>query len=437
MRDLILAAVMLGSIPFILRSPFIGIAMWLWIGSMNPHRLAWGWAYDFSWAQLIAVVTLVSFLLHRDQRTTIPMNALMWVWILFLGWMLVTTTFAFAPGAAWAQADKVAKIQLFALLAISLIRTPLQLKIAVAVVALGIGFYGFKGGVYTILGGGSGRVQGPGGFIGGNNELGLAMLMILPLLFWLRSVSRQPWQRTALLIGAGLTFIAILGTQSRGAFVGMVAVLFYFWLKSRSKVITGILGIIAVSAALTFMPQSWHERMESIRDYEQDTSAMGRINHWWAAFHLANDRPLGAGFDGINDGRQYGLFARYAPDPNDYHDSHSIYFEVLGDHGWVGLSLFLLLGLLAFAKARRLIRDTQGVPELEWVNVLGRMVQVSLVAYATSGAFLGLAYFNLYYHLLAFLVIGERILVHHQESAAARPATGAQPVSTTGASRPI
>ena len=92
------------------------------------------------------------------------------------------------------------------------------------------------------------------------------------------------------------------------------------------------------------MPQQWYDRMATISNYEQDPSAMGRINSWHMAFNLAKDRPLGAGFESFRDA----MFAMYAPDPGDVHDSHSIYFQVLGHHGFLGLFLFLLLGVMTW-----------------------------------------------------------------------------------------
>ncbi len=99
------------------------------------------------------------------------------------------------------------------------------------------------------------------------------------------------------------------------------------------------------------------------------------------------------------------MFERYAPDPEDFHDAHSIYFEVLGEQGFVGLALFLTLGWLAFRQGNRIRKLCRDRHELQWAFDLASMVQVCLVGYAVAGAFVGLAYFDLYYHLLAMLVI--------------------------------
>jgi probable O-glycosylation ligase (exosortase A-associated) len=181
----------------------------------------------------------------------------------------------------------------------------------------------------------------------------------------------------------------------------------FLWLKSRNKFFTALLGGMAVALVLLVMPQQWYDRMATIETYQTDASAVGRINAWKMAFNMAKDRPLGGGFDSFHD---Y-TFALYAPDPDDVHDAHSIYFEVLGEHGFVGLGVFLLLGLMTWRTASWVIRRAHRDRERRWVADLAAMIQVSLVGYATAGAFLGLAYFDYYYTLVGLVVLCKTVLI--------------------------
>ena len=134
---------------------------------------------------------------------------------------------------------------------------------------------------------------------------------------------------------------------------------------------------------------------------------MGRINAWWFAFNLAKDHPLtGGGFNTFTPR----LFQIYAPEPDDFHDAHSIYFEILGEQGFVGLGLFLSLGAITLLTARRVARQARRHKQLAWAGDLASLVQVSLIGYAVGGAFLGLAYFDLYYHLIAIVVVLQAIV---------------------------
>lgn len=153
--------------------------------------------------------------------------------------------------------------------------------------------------------------------------------------------------------------------------------------------------------------------MSTIAEYEQDGSAMGRINAWWLAFNIANSRITGAGYEAYSAE----LFAAFAPNPLDIHVAHSIYFSVLGEHGYIGLVLFLLLWLTTLGVARRLRAETRNVEELKWLFNLAGMCQVSLVGYAVGGAFLSLAYFDLPFNIMVMLVAGYGCLVTHRQRA--------------------
>ncbi|HID41482.1 MAG TPA: putative O-glycosylation ligase, exosortase A system-associated, partial [Pyrodictium sp.] len=352
----------------------------------------------------------------RDRRPP-PLTRETVVLALFTLWMVVTTLFALEPEAAGRQLEKVLKIQLFTFVTMMLIFNRERIHWLVWAIVLSIGFYGVKGGIFTLTTGGVHRVLGPyGTFIGGNNEIGLAMIMVLPLMRYLQLQARRVWARNLWWAAMGLTGIAILGTRSRGALVGILAMLAVLAWRTRRKLLF-VLALAALApAAWDFMPERWHARMETIERYQEDRSAQGRINAWGFAFNLALDRPLvGGGFETFRPR----WFLEYAPNPYKVHDAHSIYFEVLGEHGFVGLALFLLLGWLTLRRAGRIRRLTKGRESLLWAHDLASMIQVSLVGYAVAGAFLGLAYFDLYYALVAMTVMLGRVV---EEARAARTA---------------
>jgi probable O-glycosylation ligase (exosortase A-associated) len=425
MRDIFVSVVIFGSLPFILWRPYIGVLVWTWIGFMNPHRLTWGFAYDMPFALIVALVTLVAMLSSREPKK-IPWTRETIVLLIFIAWMLVTTIFAVYPDLAWVHFEKVAKILLMVYVTMMLMQSKERINQLVWVIALSLAFYGVKGGIFTIANGGVYHVRGPeGSFIGGDNEMGLALIMTVPLLRYLQLTARKVWVRYAMVAAMLLSAIAAVGSQSRGAMLGLAAMGVFLWLKSRSKVFTAILGVAATVMVFAIMPQQWFDRMSTIRSYQQDSSAMGRINAWRMALNLAEHKPLGGGFDTF----QPEMFYLYAPDPEDTHDSHSIYFEVLGEHGFVGLGLFLLLGLMTWRTASWIIRRVRKRPERRWAADLAAMMQVSLIGYATAGAFLGLAYFDFYYTLIAIIVLCKTVIVS-EDATEARVAKGAfQPLS--------
>lgn len=418
MRDLLVTLLVFGSLPFIFKRPPFGVVMWIWISVMNPHSQGWGFARSFPFAAVIAATIVGAMVLHKDKYR-LPAHPVTWVFLIFMGWMSVTSLFSIhGVEVVTQQWIKVYKIFGMTAVVMMLVRTRQEIEWLVWTVVVSLGFYGVKGGIFTLRSGGNFRVWGPEGtFIDGNNEVALALVIVIPLMYYLIGNVRPRWAKGALVASMLLCALASLGSYSRGAALAIVAMTTVLWLKSRNKLPLGVLLAMAVPLMVLLMPSQWHERIDTINTYQEDTSAMGRINAWRMAFNLANDRLLGGGFE-IYDGE---VFARYAPIPADVHAAHSIYFQVLGEHGWVGLALYLALGVMIWRTGSAIVRQAKGVPELDWALRLATMLQVSLVGFAVGGAFLSLAYFDVPYMIMAAMV-AIRILVARQAVPQRRPA---------------
>ena len=88
------------------------------------------------------------------------------------------------------------------------------------------------------------------------------------------------------------------------------------------------------------------------------------------------------------------------------HDGHEV--EALGEHGFPGLILYLLIGLMTWRVAARLAKSTRDDPEFSnWVPLLVRMVQVALVGFAVGGAFLSLMHLDVVYYIVGFVVLAD------------------------------
>ncbi len=401
MRDLIITLIIFGSIPFILRQPYIGVLVWSWISYMNPHKLTWGFAHDFPFAYVIVIILSASMLFSRE-RLRVPVTGLIVLWGMLLAWMCITTLFAIFPESATVQLVKVLKIQLVTIFTLMLMTNRKRVDLLIWVIVTSIGFYGVKGGIFTLLGGGQSRVWGPpGSFIEENNGLALALLMILPLIYYLRSITENIWVKRGLLLSMPIIAISVLGSQSRGALIGVISMAFFMALKSKRKA-AAVTAIVLIGVfGFMFMPESWHERMNTIKTYEQDASAMGRINAWNYSVNVANNRITGAGFESWS----LQTFAIYAPNPADVHAAHSIYFGVLADHGWIGLLLWFGILMAAWRSNSWIIKNAIGNNQLEWAVNLAKMLQVSMISYLSAGAFLSLSYFDLPWHIIAIIVL--------------------------------
>jgi len=411
MRDIVVTLIIAGIIPFIFRRPYIGVLLWVWLAVLNPHKLAWGFAHDYPWAAIVGGVTLFSLVFSKVPKN-LPLVPPVMVLIAFVLWMNVTAFFAIYPDLIYDQWNKVMKIMAFTFVTLMLIKTKQQVQLLLAVILFSLCFYGVKGGIFTLTTGAEHMVLGPeDSFIGGNTEIALALVMVIPLLHYFQVISKKIWVRHSLTVAMVLCAIAALGSYSRGALLAIAGMGLFLWLKSKHKVRIALLFILAIPLMFAFMPERWDERMSSIQTYEQDASVMGRFNAWGMAFNLAKDRPfVGGGFEIAEPG----TFARYAPNKIDVpRAAHSIYFQVLGEHGFVGLGLYLLFGFLTWRSGDWIIRNTIGLDGYQWASSLASMIQVSLVGFAIGGAFLSLLYFDVPYYLMAAMV-ATRILVEEE-----------------------
>lgn len=400
MRDVLLVTLFAGILPFAIRHTWVGVLLWTWLSLMNPHRLTFGFANDFPFAAIAAVATLASLLWNTD-KWRVPRDATVWLLVLFVVWMCVTTALAIDPNSSLPALDRAAKIQLMTLVALLSIRERKHIELFVWINVLSIGFYGVKGGLFALATGGSYRVWGPvGSFVEDNNALGLALVMIIPLGYYLWQRARQRWLKWGLAVFLLLNAVGALSTQSRGTFLGIVAMSLVLWTRARNKWFGAAVMLASAVLLVSFMPDTWSDRMRTIGSYEEDSSAMQRLNAWQTAVNIANNRVTGAGFAVATPE----IFARYSPKPEWIVTAHSIYFQPLGEHGWIGLALFLSLGALSFWNARRIRRDAAQHAETQWAHDLAGMVQVSMIGYAVAGAFLSLSYWDLPYNFIIMLI---------------------------------
>ena len=407
MRDIALVAIVLGLIPAVFRYPWIGALAYAWVSVFVPHRWAFGFANNMPIAMIVAATTLASMLLH-PKEVRFPINRITVLLMLLPIWMTVTLAFALEPDAAYERWEEVMKVFFFALVTASLVHSRKQLEALLWVLVLSVGFYTVKGGIFTLVGGGANRVYGPpgGSAIADNNAIALASVMMIPLMLYLAGVVSSKWVKAGLLGAIPLSAMTVLGSHSRGAFLAILAMMVFLWVQSRRKLVFGLALVALAPLALGFMPDNWTNRMETIQTYETDSSAMGRVNTWWMMFHLANDRPLvGGGFEPYT----LRVFGMYAPDPLDVHAAHSIYFQVLGEHGYVGLALFLCLGIVSWNMAGQLVKASRERPNSVWAGDLARAIQVSFVGFAVGGAFVNVAYWEMVYYEIIILMAAYRL----------------------------
>ena len=416
MRDIVLTAIIFGLLPVCLLRPWIGILTWYWFGLMNPHMFTWGFARTMQFAMMIALATLVGAFFARDRKP-IPWNRELVLIAIFMVYVTFTNFFAWEPAEAWVYWEQFAKILLMTFVATMFIYGRDRIKALMLVIGLSFAFYGIKGAIFTIRGGGVHNVQGPEGvFIGGNTFLGLALNMAIPVLVSLARDEQNTKLKYFLNFSAACCVISSVFTYSRGALLGLAVVLPLLLLRDPRKAWGGMIFLLVAGyMVVSIAPERLWKRAETIQTYEEDLSAVARLRSWSVAWNIAKDRPItGAGFQYENSPNRARWFSysdeKYRQLGGGTQAAHSAFFQVLGQHGFVASGIYLLLMALAILTLTRLRRQARAIPGAEWIATYADGLRIGIIAFAISGAFINVAYFDLYYIYIAMAAILSREL---------------------------
>jgi putative inorganic carbon (HCO3(-)) transporter len=408
MRDIFVLAIIFGSVPLCFINPYFGILMWNWVAIFNPHRFTYGFAYNFPVAYVIALPTMAGMFVTRKINRNIltretTLLILLWIWFgvtIFYASSVPLFSEHIAPGMT--QLVRVSKVLLVIFLTILLVTSRDRLRNLFLVLALSIGVLAIKGAVFGARTGGEHRVWGPPeSFLADNNDLALATNMALPILFFLAAEEQRRWLKILLRVAFVCGIFSVLLSYSRGGLLGLVIVLSAVAAMSRHKVLMAAFVVICALLVFSYAPGQWMDRMTGFYHGDIDRSAEGRLNAWQFAIVLTSHYPLtGGGFETFTPD----LFQRYTPDLF-FAGPHSIYFQTLGEQGYVGLALFLGLLGSCWVSLWRLSKQARLVPSLRWVGPYAYMLRASLLAYMVSGAFLPRAYFDFFYTLVATIIV--------------------------------
>ena len=327
----------------------------------------------------------------------------------------ISTYNSLAPEISFDLWDRYMKSFMLMFMILVLINNKVRIHSVIWIIVVSVGYYSVQGGLIGILSGGNTNIVGPpSSQIEDNNHMALAMVITMPLLNYLRMHSAVKMVRFILAVSLMLSTIAVLSTYSRGGLIGLLVMLGFWWLRSRHKVVTVIVALFVLVTAVQFMPQKWMDRMGTIETAsEKDSSFQSRLAAWETSFNLAVASPiLGGGLSATESQEVYTLY-RPSDDQTLSRAAHSIYFQVLGDLGFVGLTIYLFLLYSGWRNSFIVIRICSRNKGLDWAADLARMSQVSVGAFCVAGAALSMAYYDVFLTIIV-LQSSLRILVEKQ-----------------------
>lgn len=415
MRDLLVLAVVFGSLPIIPFRPVFGLGVYAWLAYMRPQDLAWGLG-GMQLSMWVAIAILVGLVLAfgRERFATIRLQTLLLIMI--GGWFAIACHAAQLPDLSAKWLDIYLKIILISVITTGLITTRKRFDFMLTVIAFSLGLLGLKNGIFAIAAGGAQFLNGPGGFMIDRNAYAVALNMAIPLLVGVAlTTEHKPIRLTALGL-VPFCMITIFCTFSRGGLLtlGVVAaMLVWRTRKPALAMLVLALGIGAFAAtASDRLKEKYAERSSSISSFEEDSSAMGRIRSWGVAVRMWSDHPI----TGVGPRNFTLLYRRYGR-TDEVHVAHNSYLQMLAETGLPGFGLFVSLLIVSLVRLEMIrMGDKKG-----WAGNWASMMQISFIAYATGGLLLDMALFDLLYQLVALTVSLELAAAMSKQEVVADP----------------
>lgn len=392
MRDTVVLILLICCIGVAIKKPWWGVLSLAVFSYMNPHAYAWGFVRTLPVYYVLFLVVAIRTITTKDSQP-IPKDWRVIFFIILWLYFIFTTTQAYFQDIAWKRLWFISKIYIPFYFTLVLINTREKLFYLIVTTGLSIGVIAVKGGIFAIATGFGHRVYGPPSTqFAGNNEFAIAMLMSIPLILIWQKETLNIWIKKGISFSIPIIYAAALSSWSRGALLTMSALTLILIWHSKRKYLAIPLVLIGAFLAKDYMPQEWFGRMDTIQTYEEDASAMSRLETWTDGWNHTLKHPFtGTGFEGW-----------MAVTKRDWHSS---YIEMLSEHGFIAFGLWISMIVGSFISLTLLPRKTKKIPGLEWVKDYSFMVRASLCCYMIGTAFLGLSYWDFLYHLIFISVL--------------------------------
>lgn len=442
MRDLFFVGYLGLLLLFAFKRPFLFTLIYAYVDIIAPQRLSYFLLNSIPLSLILFGLALLGFLLSDDKKD-VRVTPRWCLLVLLLGYCAYTHTFAVEPIAAQEKWDWVWKALVFAIFLPLTLRTRLRIEALALVMVLCASSLIVTGGIKTLGGGGgygvmvllididSGLYE--------SSTIACIAISIIPIIIWLAkhgTIFKPEWRVN--LYAAALVFSALLipiGLQARTGLV-CIAVLAILFLRTAKRRMLYILGAATLGlAALPLLPTSFTDRMSTMQNYEADESASTRIAVWKWTWEFVKTHPMGGGFNAyIQNKIKYTMpvIDDNGLDTGDVQSGevvdqgrayHSAYFEMLGEQGWPGLIMWLLIHVGGVWRMEMIMRiyKKRGREDEAWVIPLARALQTAQIIYLVGAFFVGIALLPYVYMLIAMQIALDAYLSRRRDESAWRP----------------
>ena len=440
MRELALAGFIFALLLFALKRPFLFILAYAYVDTVSPQRISYFILNRVPLSMIVAALALGAWIaVDKKEWRFGPRQGLILLLLLYVTW---TTAHADMPIEAWVKWEWVWKAMVFAIFLPFTLRTRLRVETSLLFLTLSAATIIIVGGLKTVAGGAGYGVL---NLMVDNNSglyesstISMVAIALIPVILWLMKYGTifpgtQAWipaapgaplVRTGLLNSpvlvklfcAALIFACLLmpiGTEARTGLVciGVLGMLLLRDARRRFLYIGAALALGA--AAIPFLPSSFTNRMETIQGFKGDESAGTRLAVWGWTWNYALNHPMGGGFEAyrqnriqvnmVNQDQAETGVATVQSVADEGRAYHSAYFEMLGEQGFPGLILFLLIHGIGLVRMEVIRRRYRRVAEGEdaWIAPLATALQNFQLIYLVGALFVGIAYQPFVYLMIA------------------------------------
>ncbi|MEW6983617.1 putative O-glycosylation ligase, exosortase A system-associated [Colwelliaceae bacterium 6471] len=419
MTDLFILGIYLSFVVFGITRPYVAFAGYIWVDIIRPQSLAYGFLSGQPLSMMMAVLCIFSIIINFNKLKKTASFGIPLLLILFSLWITFTTFNAYFPELAWFKWDSAFKTIIMSLCLYFVINTKEQLEFCILTFSLSISYFIIASGLKSILGGGGYGASlissGANTGLAESSTLAMVAVLLMPLVIFLK-------KHTLLLTNLkqynflwNLSFVVIvasvIGTRARTGLIALAVYAGIYIVKSKHKIRNSILVVIVAFLSFSFfVSDDWKQRMNTMHNVEQESSALGRILVWQWTWDFVKENPNGGGFNAFRaNGGEWQQYADVPIEGTHIKAFHSIYFEVLGEHGYVGLILFLWL-IFSTWRSNKSIRDKNRAQDEEaWYADLAVALNHCLLIFCAAGAFIGVAFQPIVFYLIAFSVLLKKI----------------------------
>jgi probable O-glycosylation ligase (exosortase A-associated) len=441
-RDLMILGMMCLYIPLALSNAFLAYLLWCWTAVIALNGYVYGFMRSMPINLVFALIAIILLILGRDKlRGRIVLPRTSWLFILFAVQATISYVFAYDELARNTELyTNLLKALAFCILMPCLLTERYRIHALVMAITLGLTFHGVIEGLKSVVTLGGHKIAGLARF-GDNNHFAIVMVMVIPLLLYVYRYSAHRLLRWIALAGVFLSVATVIGTHSRGGFLSMALMAVWIVFNIRRRIRGAALLGLAFLTVVVLAPSGWSERMNTIKEAGHDSSFMTRVVAWKISSEIALQSPFtGGGFHAVQSQEVWSKFRGsdgllgFVDTPyraEQAFAAHSVYFEVLGDLGFVGLLIFLAILANTFIAGFQIRQEVaRRGPHLKWAADLANMLAASMIGYVVGAAALSLAYHEVMY---MFVMLMQVLLLHVRRDVTANSSVSETQANSSGA----